>query len=212
MFARTTKSSSRLGVAFAARDVLKVYWGLLPAATALPAEHGRVRQWLRKDKGRNTVRQVSKGAKGAKEAVTDWRVLYRGRTALMVEFKPLTGRSHQLRVAIAVAIGSPRSCWGTCGTAQRPHCLTKASGCTPAPSRCPIRRARSDCGCLLLPHRNWLARGAGRCAEPREGRAPRSPGGGIRGILPRDQARAVALLDVAACVGTAQCTVPPRRF
>lgn len=106
VFARTSKAASRLSRAFAARKVCKIYWGVLPAATLIAAEAGQVQQWLRKDRRRNTVRTVQEGTDGAQEAVTDWRILHRGQAETLVEFRPKTGRSHQIRHA-ALAIGGP---------------------------------------------------------------------------------------------------------
>ena len=106
IFARTSKAASRLGVAFAARDVLKVYWGLaiLPTGTA---SAGTVTHCLMKDSRTNTVRIVRPDVKGAKEAVTEWRVIGPGAgPASLVEFRPRTGRAHQIRLA-AASLGAP---------------------------------------------------------------------------------------------------------
>jgi 23S rRNA pseudouridine1911/1915/1917 synthase len=107
IFARTSKAASRLGAAFAARDVLKVYWGLLNLPVGA-AGSGTVRHYLIKNRRTNNVRVVQPNMKGAKEAVTDWRVIEpgaAGRTSL-VEFRPRTGRPHQIRLA-AASLGSP---------------------------------------------------------------------------------------------------------
>jgi 23S rRNA pseudouridine1911/1915/1917 synthase len=87
LFGRTTKGARRLSAAMAARDILKVYWGLLPAAAGPAGSHGRVHQWLRKDRTRNMVQVVGRETPGAKEALTDWRVLERGAAATLVEFR-----------------------------------------------------------------------------------------------------------------------------
>jgi len=98
-FARTSKAAGRLQPAFAERRVEKTYWGV----TARPPERadGELEHWLLKDQARNTVRVVEAGHPGARQAVTRWRVLEERPGACLVELVPLTGRSHQLRVAMA---------------------------------------------------------------------------------------------------------------
>ena len=116
LFARTSKAASRLSAAFAAPgQVQKVYWAVAPAlalgALGGAAARGRgsggtVRQWLSKNRATNTVRPVRAGSRGAKEALTDWRVLQRETPHPLLEFRPLTGRPHQLRLA-AAELGAP---------------------------------------------------------------------------------------------------------
>lgn len=109
-FARTSKAAARLTEAFRTRAVEKVYWALCPRAPE-PAQ-GRLEQWLVKDRTRNRVHAVGEAEarrQGGKHAVSTWRVLKSGRGApprVLVELRPETGRSHQLRVA-ARTLGVP---------------------------------------------------------------------------------------------------------
>ena len=102
-FARTSKSAARLTRAFAERRVEKTYWGLVSGAPEPPA--GELEQWLRKDRSRNRVHVVAPESDGSKVARTRWRTLGAGPSpkdrAVLVELTPVTGRSHQLRVAMA---------------------------------------------------------------------------------------------------------------
>ena len=75
----------------------KTYWGVTEGTP--PVASGHVDHWLLKDRSRNTVRVVAPETPGARRARTDWRVLaHTGRRSLL-ELRPRTGRSHQLRVA-----------------------------------------------------------------------------------------------------------------
>jgi 23S rRNA pseudouridine1911/1915/1917 synthase len=102
--ARTSKAAGRLQPAFAERRVSKVYRGVAEAAPSEPA--GELVQWLHKDRERNTVRVVREGHPDARRAVTRWRVLEERAGRCLVELEPCTGRSHQLRVAMA-SLGRP---------------------------------------------------------------------------------------------------------
>ncbi len=104
LFARTSKAARRLTDQFRERTVQKSYLGLCQGD--LPAESGRVEHWLLKDRDKNRVKVCDGERAGAKLAVTSWRVLGRAAGQTLVELKPETGRSHQLRVAVA-SLGAP---------------------------------------------------------------------------------------------------------
>lgn len=104
LFARTSKAAKRLTAAFRERRVRKIYLAVLPAAP--PSDSGVLIQWLRKDRARNRVHAFAEEREGTKRAETHWRVLRVEPGRVLVEFRPLTGRSHQLRVA-ARSLGAP---------------------------------------------------------------------------------------------------------
>lgn len=108
VFARTSKAARRLTDAFRERRVEKLYQGVVGRAPE--PERGTVEQWLVKDREKNRVRVVAPESEDSKPARTSWRVLETAGAGrgfrVLVELVPETGRSHQLRVAVA-SLGAP---------------------------------------------------------------------------------------------------------
>jgi tRNA pseudouridine32 synthase/23S rRNA pseudouridine746 synthase len=102
VFARSRLAQRHLNWQFERRQVRKTY--VARVAGRVEADEGRVELPLIAD-WPNRPRQMVCFQRG-KPAVTDWRVLAREAAATRLELRPLTGRSHQLRVHCR-ALGHP---------------------------------------------------------------------------------------------------------
>ncbi len=104
IMARTSKALARVNKMFGDGAVEKTYLALSHAKTTLAV--GTVDHYLVKDRARNRIRLVPRTHHEAKRALTHYRRVSSVEGWHMYELQPVTGRSHQLRVAMQ-HLGAP---------------------------------------------------------------------------------------------------------
>ncbi|MCB2048616.1 MAG: RNA pseudouridine synthase [Novosphingobium sp.] len=104
LLARNPKALKRFGQAFEERLVTKRYLGVV--AGQIAQNEGTINLALSKvSTAKDGWRMIP--AKQGKPAVTHWRKLAERDGLTLVEFRPETGRTHQIRVHAASGLGAP---------------------------------------------------------------------------------------------------------
>ncbi len=100
LLARTSKAAGRLAAQFREGTIGKVYWAIVEGS---PTEDEGI--WIdRIEKDRRVNRVAHRRpwrTRAARRRAVDFRVLARWSNLARLELRPLTGRSHQLRVQFA---------------------------------------------------------------------------------------------------------------
>lgn len=108
ILAKTRIAAANLAKAFAGRDVVKTYWALCAGVPEI--RQGTINLPIAKQMvkvgERDQERMAAADEDDAKKAITDYIVLDSAGPVAFLALKPLTGRTHQLRVHCA-AMGTP---------------------------------------------------------------------------------------------------------
>lgn len=104
LLARTTKAAAQLAKTFADKSAEKIYWALVKGVP--DSEEGKIDMPLSKQE-EGDHEKMAVDAEEGKRAVTYFRIIERlANSYSWVELRPITGRTHQLRVHMA-EIGNP---------------------------------------------------------------------------------------------------------
>ncbi|MFM7149316.1 MAG: RluA family pseudouridine synthase [Gemmataceae bacterium] len=103
LFARSSKAAARLAEQFRDRLVKKTYWGLIECRDGdpQPPPEGIWEDWLRKLQNESRTEVLPGETEGARHAVLRFQRRGLIPTGAWMEFYPVTGRMHQIRVQAA---------------------------------------------------------------------------------------------------------------
>lgn len=99
LFARTSKAAARLSDQFRTRTMRKIYWALV-GGRVVPSK-GTLEDWISKEEDENLSKITSPKFPGAKHCLLRYEEIPLVAEPILLEIKPDTGRSHQIRVQLA---------------------------------------------------------------------------------------------------------------
>lgn len=104
LFAKTSKSLSRLNDMLRSHDIKKSYWAIVKGVP--PEDAMTLKAYLKRNEKQNKSYAYDAPAPGAKEAELSFKTIARGDNYTLLEVDLKTGRHHQIRCQLA-HIGCP---------------------------------------------------------------------------------------------------------
>ena len=104
VFAKTSKSLTRLNKLFAEKEAKKTYWAVVKNKP--PKSHDTLTHWLFRNTKQNKSYANSTEVNNSKKAVLDYRLIKKLDNYFLLEIDLKTGRHHQIRAQLT-AIGCP---------------------------------------------------------------------------------------------------------
>ena len=104
VFAKTSKSLTRLNKLFAEKEAKKTYWAVVKNTP--PKSHDTLTHWLFRNTKQNKSYANSTEVNNNKKAVLDYRLIKKLDNYFLLEIDLKTGRHHQIRAQLT-AIGCP---------------------------------------------------------------------------------------------------------
>lgn len=99
IFARTSKSLSKMNVLFREKKIKKQYWAIVEEKP--PLEGGELVNWLKKNQEKNKSRAYEMEVKESKKAILTYQLIGRSKNYFYLKIYPITGRHHQIRVQLS---------------------------------------------------------------------------------------------------------------
>lgn len=99
VFAKTSKSLTRLNEQFREKDTKKIYWAVVEKAPQ--SNTGHLENFLLKNEKQNKAYVHQKEVSGSKKAILDYRVVSQSDKYTLIEVVLHTGRHHQIRAQMA---------------------------------------------------------------------------------------------------------------
>lgn len=99
VFARTSKSLTRLNNMFKQNEIHKTYWAIVEKSPE--NKNGQLKNYLKKNESNNKSYIVKQDYIGSKLAILNYKLINKSENYYLLEVKIETGRHHQIRAQLA---------------------------------------------------------------------------------------------------------------